>query len=44
MLTLPKVVGEYVDIVGVSVEFVGVSVVFNGICVKICVSVGLGDV
>ena len=44
MLTLPKVVGEYVDIVGVSVEFVGVSVVFNGICVKICVSVELGDV
>ena len=37
MLTLPKVVGEYVDIVGVSV-------VFNGICVKICVSVELGDV
>ena len=37
MLTLPKVVGEYVDIVGVSVEF-------NCICVKICVSVELGDV
>ena len=44
MLTLPKLVGEYVDIVGVSVEFVGVSVVFNGSCVKICVSVELGDV
>ena len=37
MLTLPKVVGESVDIVGVSV-------VFNDICVKVCVSVGLGDV
>ena len=37
VLTLPKVVGEYVDIVGVSV-------VFNGICVKIGVSVELGDV
>ena len=37
VLTLPKVVGE-------SVEIVGVSVVFNSICVKICVSVELGDV
>ena len=38
--------GEYIVIVGVSFEFVdaGVSVVFNGICVKICVSVELGDV
>ena len=46
VLTLPKVVGEYVDIVGISVEFVGAgdSVVFNGICVKVCVSVELGDV
>ena len=44
MLTLPKVVSEFVDIVGVSVEIDGVSVVFNGICVKICVSVELGDV
>ena len=44
MLTLPKVVSELVDIVGVSVEIDGVSVVFNGICVKICVSVELGDV
>ena len=43
-LTLPKVVSEFVDIVGVSVEIDGVSVVFNGICVKICVSVELGDV
>ena len=44
VLTLPKVVSEFVDIVGVSVEIDGVSVVFNGICVKICVSVELGDV
>ena len=44
VLTLPKVVSELVDIVGVSVEIDGVSVVFNGICVKICVSVELGDV
>ena len=39
MLTLPKVVGESVDIVGVSVVIVGVSV-----SMKICVSVELGDV
>ena len=39
MLTLPKVIGESVDIVGVSVVIVGVSV-----SMKICVSVELGDV
>ena len=39
MLTLPKVIGESVDIVGVSVVIVGVSV-----SMIICVSVELGDV